>query len=60
MYRIDTEKKLNLFLDELENGSIVIGGTNPTERDFAEIGREINEYRAVSRRNRERAQTVPD
>jgi len=58
MYRIDTEKKLNLFLDELENGGIVIGGTNPTEQDFAEISREINEYREKSRKSRESMPTV--
>ncbi len=58
MYRIDTEKKLNRFLDELENGGIVIGGTNPTEQDFAEIGREINEYREKSRKSRESMPTV--
>jgi len=58
MYRIDTEKKLNRFLDELENGGIVIGGTNPTEQDFTEIGREINEYREKSRKSRESMPTV--
>jgi hypothetical protein len=58
MYRIDTEEKLNWLLDGLESGDIVIGGTNPTEQDFAEISREINEYRAVSRKNRESTLTV--
>ncbi|GBU23320.1 hypothetical protein R80B4_03237 [Fibrobacteres bacterium R8-0-B4] len=52
MYRIDTEEKLNWLLEGLESGDIVVGGANPTEQDFAEISREINEYRALSRKNR--------
>jgi hypothetical protein len=48
MYRIDTEEKLNWLLDGLECGDIVVGGTNPTEQDFDEISREINEYKAMS------------
>ena len=58
MYCIDTEKKLNRFLDGLESGDIVIGGTNPTEQDFAEISREINEYRTKSRKSRESMPTI--
>jgi hypothetical protein len=50
MYRIDTEEKLNWFLDGLEKGDIVIGGTNPTEQDFAEISREIDEERVASQK----------
>jgi len=58
MYRIDTEEKLNRFLDGLESGNIVIGGTNPTEQDFAEISTEINEYRAKLRKSRESVPTI--
>jgi hypothetical protein len=50
MYRIDTEERLNWLLDGLESGDILIGGTNPTEQDFAEISREINEYKAAPRK----------
>jgi len=53
MYSIDTEEKLNWLLDGLESGDIVIGGTNPTEQDFAKISREINEYKVMSRKSRD-------
>jgi hypothetical protein len=58
MYCIDTEEKLNNLLDGLESGDIVIGRTNSTEQDFAEISSEINEYRTKSRKSRESIPTV--
>ena len=58
MYRIDTEEKLNWFLNGLENGDIVVGGTNPTEQDFAEISREINEYKAMSQKSLDSTRVV--
>jgi len=47
IYAIDTEEKLNWFLNALENEEIVIDGRHLTEQDKEEIDKEIARQKAM-------------
>ena len=51
MIAIDTDEKLNWFLNGLENEEFIIGGTNPTEEDLKEFDREIAKYKAMQQKS---------
>ena len=51
MIAIDTDEKLDWFLNGLENEEFIIGGTNPTEEDLKEFDRKIAEYKAMKQKN---------
>ena len=46
MIAIDTDEKLNWFLNGIENGEIIIDSTNMTKEDREDMRREIAEYKA--------------
>jgi len=46
MIAIDTDEKLNWFLNGIENGEIIIDSTNMTREDREDMRREIAEYKA--------------
>ena len=52
MIAIDTDEKLNWFLNGLENEEFIIGGTNPTEDDLKEFDRKIAEYKAMKQKSK--------
>jgi len=47
MIAIDTKEKLDWLLNALEDGEIVLDNRKRTEEEWAEISREIAEYRAA-------------
>jgi len=49
MYNLDTGERVDLdwFLNALENEEIIIGGTNPTQEEFAEIDRKIVSLKTI-------------
>jgi 6-phosphogluconate dehydrogenase len=53
IYAIDTDEKLNWFLNALENEEIIIDGRNMTEEDHEQLSKDIAEYKA----NRQKKQT---
>jgi hypothetical protein len=47
MIWLDTQEKIDLVLNALEDGEIVLDNRERTEEEWAEISREIAEYRAA-------------
>ena len=47
MIALDTQEKMDLVLNALEDGEIVLDNKERTEEEWAEISREIAEYRAA-------------
>jgi len=47
MIWLDTQEKLDLVLNALEDGEIILDNRERTEEEWAEISREIAEYRVA-------------
>ena len=47
MIWLDTQEKIDLVLNALEDGEIILDNRELTKEDEAEISREIAEYRAM-------------
>jgi len=47
MIAIDTNEKLNWFLNGVENGEIIIDSRNMTKEEREDMRREIAEYKAM-------------
>ena len=47
MIALDTDEKMNLFLNGLENGDIIVDSRHMTKEDREEMRREIAEYKAM-------------
>ena len=47
MIFLDTQEKLDLVLNALEDGEIILDNRELTKEDEEEISREITEYRAT-------------
>jgi hypothetical protein len=58
LYAIDTDEKLNWFLNALENEELIIDGRNMTEEDHEQLRREIEEYKA-NRQKKQAEEPVP-
>ena len=52
MYAIDTQEKLDWFLNALENNEIQLVSRVLTEEDREEIRNEIAEYKAMRQKNK--------
>ena len=52
LFAIDTEEKLNWFLNALENEDIQFEQKIRTEEEMREIDREIAEYKAMRQKNK--------
>jgi hypothetical protein len=52
MIVLDTEEKLNCVIEGLENGDIILDNRKRTEEEWAEISREIAEYKAAHQKNK--------
>jgi len=53
LFAIDTEEKLNWFLNALENEEIQFEQRERTEEEMEEMRREIAEYKAMRQKNKE-------
>ena len=51
MIWIDTEEKLNWLLEAMESDDFQLVSRKKTEKEFAEMAREIAEYKAMHRKN---------
>jgi hypothetical protein len=58
MIWIDTKEKFSWFLNVLENDELQVVSKDLTERDRIEIRKEINEYKAISKRNTSRSSLI--
>jgi len=47
MIAIDTDEKLNWFINGIENDEIIIDSRNMTKEDREDMRREIAEYKAM-------------
>ena len=54
LFAIDTEEKLNWFLNALENEEIQFEQRERTEEEMEEMRREIDEYKAMRQKNKAR------
>ena len=52
LFAIDTEEKLNWFLNALENEEIQFEQRDHTEEEMKELRKEISEYKAMRQKNK--------
>jgi hypothetical protein len=52
MIAIDTDEKLNWFINGIENGDIIIDSRHMTKEERGDMRREIAEYKAMKQQTK--------